>query len=58
MARKNLQRVSTSHTGTYNVDDVLSLSNSTFSDYLDFIYLSKLEIKDTTESIKSIVFSK
>ena len=34
------------------IDDVLSLNNSKFSDYLDFIYPSKLEIKDSTESTK------
>ena len=35
------------------IDDVLSLSNSNFSNYLDFIYPSELKIKDTTESTKS-----
>ena len=35
------------------IDDVLSLSNSKFSDNLDVIYPSKLEIKNTTESTKS-----
>ena len=35
------------------IDDVLSLSNSKFSDYLDFIYPSELEIKDNTEATKS-----
>ena len=38
------------------IDDVLSLSNSKFSDYLDFIYPSELEIKDTIESMKSISY--
>ena len=36
--------------------DVLSLSNSKFSDYLDFIYPSEPEIKDTAESTKSISY--
>ena len=31
----------------------LSLRNSKFSDYLDFIYPSELEIKETTVSTKS-----
>ena len=31
------------------IDDVLSLSNSKFGDYLHLIYPSELEIKDTTE---------
>ena len=34
-------------------DDVLSLNTSKISDYLDFVYPSELEIKDTTESTKS-----
>ena len=29
------------------------MNNSKFSDYLDFIYQSEIEIKDTTESTKS-----
>ena len=35
------------------IDDVLSLNNSKFSDYLYFIYPSELEITDTTVSTKS-----
>ena len=32
------------------IDDVLSLNNSQFSDYIDVIYPPELEIKDTTDS--------
>ena len=35
------------------IDDVLSLSNSNFSEYLHLIYPAELEIKDTTESLRS-----
>ena len=34
-------------------DDILSLNNSKFGDYVDPIYLIKLEIKDTTETDRS-----
>ena len=32
------------------IDDVLSLNNSKFSDYIDSIYPDELEIKDTTDA--------
>jgi hypothetical protein len=35
------------------IDDVLSINNDQFHSYVDFIYPSKLEIKDTTESSTS-----
>ena len=51
LARK---KIAPSFNFTYSyIDDILSLNNSKFSDYLDFIYPSELEIKDTTESMKS-----
>ena len=37
------------------IDDVLSRNNSKFSEYLDFIYSSELEIKETTESSTSFL---
>ena len=40
------------HTYRY-IDDVLSLNNDKFSDYLRYIYPDELEIKDTTESLLS-----
>ena len=35
------------------IDDVLSLNNSKFSEYLEFIYPRELEIKETTETTSS-----
>jgi disulfide oxidoreductase YuzD len=32
------------------IDDVLSLNNSRFGDFVDRIYLIELEIKDTTDT--------
>ena len=36
-----------------NTDDVLSLKNTRFAEYLEFIYPSELEIKETTETAAS-----
>ena len=50
----NEKTVAKSFNFTYRyIDDVLSLNNPKFSDYLDAIYPSELEIKDTTESSNS-----
>ena len=35
------------------IDDVLSLNNPKFGDYVSFIYPEELEIKDTTDSLTS-----
>ena len=35
------------------IDDVLSINNSEFENYMDQMYPAELEIKDTTESITS-----
>ena len=35
------------------IDGVLSLNNSTFGDFVDRIYHIELEIKDTTDTVKS-----
>ena len=35
------------------IDDVLSLNNSRFGDFLHLIYPGQLEIKDTTNTVKS-----
>ena len=35
------------------IDDVLSLNNSRFSDYLHCIYPNELKVKDTTDTPKS-----
>ena len=34
------------------IDDVLSLNNAKFNDYIDVIYPKELEIKDTTDAPK------
>jgi hypothetical protein len=44
--------VSFNHTFRY-IDDVLSINNHDFHNYVHLIYPDKLEIKDTTESDKS-----
>ena len=38
------------------IDDVLSLNNSKFSDYLHIIYPDELQIKDTTDPSKSAAY--
>ena len=35
------------------IDDVLSLNNSRFGDFLHLIYPSQFEFKDTTDTVKS-----
>ena len=35
------------------IDDVLSLNNSKFGDYVERIYPIELEMKDTTDTVKS-----
>ena len=35
------------------IDDVFSLNNSKFGDYVERIYLIELEIRDTTDTVKS-----
>jgi hypothetical protein len=38
------------------IDDVLSLNNSRFGDYLHRIYPNELEVKDTTDTQKSVSY--
>ena len=38
------------------IDDVLSLNNSRFGDFVDRIYPIELEIKDTTDTDRSASF--
>ena len=48
---KGLKKTAQSFCYTFRyIDDVLSLNNSRFGDYIDFIYPEELEIKDTTET--------
>ena len=46
---KNRKQSSFNFTFRY-IDDVLSLNNKTFHEYLDFIYPEELQIKDTTDA--------
>jgi hypothetical protein len=47
---KNENKLSRSFNFTFRyIDDVLSLNNSRFGDFVDRIYPIKLEIKDTTD---------
>ena len=41
----------------YNIDDVLSINKNDFRSYLDLIYPNEPEIKDTTESSISALYS-
>jgi hypothetical protein len=38
------------------IDDVLSLNNSRFGDFVDRIYSTELEIKDTTDIATSVSY--
>ena len=38
------------------IDDVLSLNNPKFNDYIDVIYLKELEMKDTTDELIILTF--
>ena len=38
------------------IDDVLSLNNSKFGDYVERIYPIELEIKSTTDTVKSVAY--
>src|SRR5210317_1584118 len=38
------------------IDDILSLNNSKFADYVDLIYPIELEIKDTTATVRSFSY--
>jgi hypothetical protein len=38
------------------MDDVLSLNNSRFGDFVDRIYPIELEIKDTTDTDRSVSY--
>jgi hypothetical protein len=38
------------------IDDVLSINNSQFHSYVDSIYPNEIEIKDTTESSRSVLY--
>ena len=51
LLKKNEKKLVRSSNFTFRcIDDVLSLSNSRFGDFVDRIYLSEFEIKDTTDT--------
>lgn len=54
LLRKKDKKLAISFNSTFRyIDDVLSLNNSKFGDYVDRIYPIELEIKDTTDTVKS-----
>ena len=51
---KNEEKLARSFKFTFHyIDDVFSLNNSRFVDFVDRIYLIELEIKDTTDTDRS-----
>ena len=53
LLKKN-EKLARSFNFTYRyIDDVLSLNNSRFGDFVDRIYRIELEIKDTTDTDRS-----
>jgi hypothetical protein len=54
LLKKNEKRLARSFNLTFRyIDDVLSLNNSRFGDFVDRIYSIELEIKDTTDTDRS-----
>jgi hypothetical protein len=54
LLRKKDKKLAISFNSTFRyIDDVLSLNNSKFGDYVERIYPIELEIKDTTDTVKS-----
>ena len=57
LLKRGDKKLACSFNYTYRyIDDVLSLNNSKFSDYLHVIYPDELQIKDTTDSSKSAAY--
>ena len=54
LLRKKDKKLAISFNSTFRlIDNVLSLNNSKFGDYVERIYPIELEIKDTTDTVKS-----
>ena len=54
LLKKNEKKLARSFNFSFRyIDDVLSLNNSRFGDFVDRIYLIELEIMDTTDTDKS-----
>jgi hypothetical protein len=57
LLKKNEKKLARSSNFAFRyIDDVLSLNNSRFGDFVDRIYTIELEIKDTTGTIRSASF--
>jgi hypothetical protein len=55
--KKNENKLARSFNLTFRyIDDVLSLNNTKFSDFVDRIYPIELEIKETTDTVMSVSF--
>jgi hypothetical protein len=53
LLKKNEKKLARSFNITLYIDDVLSLNNSRFGDFVDHVYPIELEIKDTTDTDRS-----
>ena len=54
LLRKKDKKLAISFNSTFRfIDDVLSVNNSKFGDYVERIYPIELEIKDTTDTVRS-----
>ena len=57
LLKKNEKKPARSFNFTYRyIDDVLSLNNSRFSDFIDRIYPIELETKDTTDTDRPVSY--
>jgi hypothetical protein len=57
LSRKNEKKLARSFNFKFRyIDDVLSLNNSRFGDFVDRIYPIELEIKDTTDTDRSALY--
>ena len=57
LLKKNEKKLARSFNYTFRyIDDVLSLNNSRFGDFVDRIYPIELEIRDTTDTDRSVSY--
>ena len=57
LLKKNEKKVSRSFNFTFNyINDVLSINNSKYGDFVDRIYPIELEITDTTDTERSATY--
>ena len=50
LKNKDRKLAQTFNSSFFYIDDVQSLNNSRFGDYLHFVYPNELEVKDTTDT--------